>query len=72
MGEFFGGQFQTYRGQGPRRGRWIKIRRNFGGGNFGGARPQGIATVEGNEEEEFVWQEDDDVVENDYTESQSI
>ena len=56
-GGFFGGQFQSFKGQPPRGGRWIKIRRNYGGGNFGGAKPQGISVVE--EDEELVWQEDE-------------
>ena len=63
MADCFGGQFQTYGGQGPRRGRWIKIRRNYGGGNFAGTRPQGVAVVEEDEDEgEFVWQEDEEDV----------
>ena len=59
-GGIFGGQFQTYGCQDPRRGRWIKIRRNYGGGNFVGTKRQGVATVD--DEEEFVWQEDEEDV----------
>lgn len=53
-GGYFGGQFQSFKGQPPRGGRWVKMRRNFGN-----IKPPGISAVE-EEEEELVWQEDEE------------